>query len=71
MHEPVFYVPDAESAYEIVCSMSMTRDVLSRLGTSEARSARARLRRLLADHETSQGVAFDSRAWLVTAKRVD
>ena len=71
MHEPVFYVPDAESAYEIVCSMSMTRDVLSRFGTSEARSARARLRRLPADHETSQGVAFDSRAWLVTAKRVD
>jgi hypothetical protein len=71
VHEPVFYGPDAESAYEIVCSMSMTRDVLSRLGTSETRSARARLRRLLADHETSQGVAFDSRAWLVTAKRVD
>ena len=71
VHEPVFYGPDAESAYEIVCSMSMTRDVLSRLGTSEARSARARLRRLPADHETSQGVAFDSRAWLVTAKRVD
>jgi SAM-dependent methyltransferase len=71
VHEPVFYGPDAESAYEIVCSMSMTRDVLSRLGTSEARSARSRLRRLLADHETSQGVAFDSRAWLVTAKRVD
>jgi SAM-dependent methyltransferase len=71
VHEPVFYGPDAKSAYEIVCSMSMTRDVLSRLGTSEARSTRARLRRLLADHETSQGVAFDSRAWLVTAKRVD
>jgi len=71
VHEPVFYGPDAESAYEIVCSMSMTRDVLSRLGTSEARSARARRRRLLADHETSQGVAFDSRAWLVTAKRVE
>ena len=71
VHEPVFYGPDAESAYEIVCSMSMTRDVLSRLDASKARSARARLRRRLADHETSQGVAFDSRAWLVTAKRVD
>ena len=71
VYEPVFYGPDAASAYEIVCSMSMTRDVLSRLDTSEARSARARLRRLLASHETSQGVAFDSRAWLVTAQRVD
>ena len=71
VHEPVLYGPDAESAYEIVCSMSTTRDVLSRLNTSEARSARSRLRRLLARHETSQGVAFDSRAWLVTAKRVD
>src|SRR5437660_529726 len=42
--EPVFYGRVAESAYEIVCSMSMTRDVLARLGSSEARSARARLR---------------------------
>jgi hypothetical protein len=58
-------------AYEIVCSMSMTRDVLSHLNASEARAARSRLRRLLAGHESSQGVAFDSRAWLVTAKRVD
>ena len=71
VHEPVFYGPDSESAYEIVCSMSMTRDVPSRLGSGEVRSARSRLRRLLAGHETSQGVAFDSRAWLVTAKRVD
>jgi hypothetical protein len=29
-------------------------------------SARARPRRLRGDHETSDGVAFDSRAWLVT-----
>ena len=49
----------------------MTRDVLSRLDASEALSARSRLRRLLAGHETTQGVAFDSLAWLVTAKRVD
>src|SRR6266852_8181411 len=71
VHEPVFYGPDAESAYQIVCSMSTTRDVLSRLNTSEARSARSRLRRLLARHETSPGVVFDLRAWPVTAKRVD
>ena len=71
VHEPVFYGPDAESAYEIVCSMSMARDVLLRLDASEALSARSRLRRLLAGHETTQGVVFDSRAWLVTAKRVD
>jgi SAM-dependent methyltransferase len=71
VREPVFYGTDAESAYAIVCSMRMTRDVLSRLDASQARSARSRLRRLLAGHETTQGVAFDSRAWLVTAKRVD
>jgi SAM-dependent methyltransferase len=71
VHEPVFYGPDAESADGIVRSMSMVRDVLSRLGASEARAARSRLRRLLASHQTSEGVAFDSRAWLVTAKRVD
>jgi DNA-directed RNA polymerase specialized sigma24 family protein len=40
------------SAYEIVCSMSMTRDMLSRLDATEAQSVRCRLRRLLARHET-------------------
>jgi hypothetical protein len=46
VHEPVFYGPDVETAYEVVCSMRNTHA-----------------------HETSQGVAFDSRAWIVTATR--
>lgn len=69
VHEPVFYGPDAESAYEIVSSMSMTRDVLSGLEASEVQNARSRLRQLLTAHLTNEGVALDARAWLVTARR--
>jgi SAM-dependent methyltransferase len=69
VREPVFYGPDAGSAYEIVCSMSRTRQLLASVDGAAAALALARLRRLLAAHETGQGVAFDSRAWIVTAKR--
>ncbi len=69
VHVPVFYGPDAESAYEVVCSMSRTRQMLASFDATTAELALARLRGLLAAHETSQGVEFDSRAWIVTAKR--
>jgi SAM-dependent methyltransferase len=68
VHEPVFYGPDAETAYEVVCSMSSTRQVLASFDVTAAEHARTRLRRLLVAHETSQGVEFDSRAWSVAAK---
>jgi SAM-dependent methyltransferase len=69
VHEPVFYGPDAATAYAIVCTMSSTRQVLASIDATAAELASTRLRRLLVAHETSQGVEFDSRAWIVTAKR--
>jgi SAM-dependent methyltransferase len=69
VHEPVFYGADAETAYDVVCSMSSTRQVLASIDATAAELALTRLRRLLVAHETSQGVEFDSRAWIVTAKR--
>jgi hypothetical protein len=61
---------DDESAYEIVCSMSMTRTCF-RGSVRARRGARVPGYGDFLRHETSQGVAFDSRAWRVTAKRVD
>ena len=69
VQEPVFYGPDAQTAYDVVCSMSSTRQVLASFDTTAAELALTRLCRLLVAHETSQGVEFDSRAWIVTARR--
>jgi SAM-dependent methyltransferase len=69
VREPVYYGPDAAAAFDLVRSMKQPRDVLARLKANAAERALARLRQLLAAHETPRGVLFDSRAWLVTARR--
>jgi SAM-dependent methyltransferase len=67
--EPVYYGPDATAALDLVRDMKHFRDELARLDAAEAQRALARLRQTLAAHETAEGVLFDSRAWLVTARR--
>jgi hypothetical protein len=69
VHEPVYYGPNAAAAYDLVCDMKMTKDLLADMETSMAQRALARLREILAAHDTGQGVLFDSRAWIVTALR--
>jgi SAM-dependent methyltransferase len=68
VHEPVFYGPDVDAAYESVIGLQFARDALA--GTdAEADAARQRLRDLLETHLTADGVLFDSRAWIITAYR--
>jgi SAM-dependent methyltransferase len=67
--EPVYYGPDADVAYQIVCSFKTTSDLLAELDPAAAERARARLRAALAAHAAGDGVWFDSRAWIVTARR--
>jgi SAM-dependent methyltransferase len=67
--EPVYYGPDAGTAMDLVRDMKMTGDVLARLDPTAAERALARLQVTLAAHETAQGVLFDSRSWIVTARR--
>jgi len=67
VHEPVYYGPDVETAYDIVCSFKNTKDVLARLDADVARRALDQLRGMLADRLTRDGVLFDSRAWIVEA----
>lgn len=69
MHEPVYYGPDADAAFDLIRDMRMAREGLARLDADAARRAQAGLRPVLAAHETSGGVLFDSRAWIVTARR--
>ena len=69
VHEPLYYGPDVDTACHIVCSFKTTRDLLARLDAGAAERALEQLRSLLVDHLTADGVFFDSRAWIVTARR--
>ena len=69
VHEPIYYGPDAAAAFDLVRSMKQPRDLLAQLNAATAERALLRLRELLTAHETRDGVLFDSRAWLVTARR--
>jgi len=68
VHEPVYYGPDVDTAFQIINSFRNTKEFLATLEAGAARRALDRLRRLLADHRTENGVLFDSRAWIVTAQ---
>jgi hypothetical protein len=59
--EPVYYGPDATAAYDNALELFE--------GTSLAAEQRERLRAIIAAHEGDDGVHFDSRAWIVTARR--
>jgi SAM-dependent methyltransferase len=69
VREPVFYGADGAAAVEFVSAFQSTRDALATMAPDEAERALARLHALMDEHRTADGVAFDSRAWLVTAVR--
>ncbi|MGW5363203.1 class I SAM-dependent methyltransferase [Actinopolymorpha pittospori] len=69
VHEPVFYGPDVATAYDLVLGLRHVRELLADLGPALAEQALGRLRATLAAHETDRGVHFDSRAWIITARR--
>jgi SAM-dependent methyltransferase len=69
VQEPVYYGPDAASALRAMLSLQMTKDLLAPLDAASTRHVLGRLRAALATHQSSGGVFFDSRAWLITARR--
>jgi SAM-dependent methyltransferase len=69
VHEPVFYGPDAAVAFDVVSGLRSTRDLLAGMDEEQAEQAAARLRAALAAHETSEGVFFDARTWIIAARR--
>lgn len=70
VHEPVFYGLDVDAAYEALMGLYVVKDPLARAGL-EADAMLRRLRDLLETHLTADGVLFDSRAWIITARRAD
>ncbi|MCW0213108.1 MAG: methyltransferase domain-containing protein [Pseudonocardia sp.] len=69
VHEPVYYGPDAAAAFDAVLRLWEVKDLLAGLDAAAAERARTRLRTTLAAHHTDGGVYFDSRAWIITARR--
>jgi len=70
IHEPVFYGHDIDAALAIVRGFQDTSKALASLSEVEAARALERLRATLASHYTDeQGIALDSRSWLITARR--
>ncbi|MEV4510971.1 class I SAM-dependent methyltransferase [Dactylosporangium sp. NPDC049525] len=69
VHEPVHYGPDPAAALAWVRRFACTGDILGRLDPAAAERALARLRDVLAARVSGEGVWFDARAWMVTARR--
>ncbi len=69
VREPVYYGPDADAACKAALSLRVTQDLLAGLDPTETEPALQRLVADLAAHQQTDGVWFDSRAWIITAHR--
>jgi SAM-dependent methyltransferase len=70
VREPIFYGADSAAALDFVRAFQCTRTALAAMSPVDAARALDRLRRLLEEHQTADaGVAFDARAWVITARR--
>jgi len=69
VEEPVYYGPDVAAALRWTRGFTSTSEVLNRLEPAAARNALDRLREELAAHLRDDGVWFNSRAWIVSARR--
>jgi SAM-dependent methyltransferase len=67
--EPVYYGPDPTAALAWVRGFAGTNEFLKRLDPAAAAAALARLRDALAARMSDDGIWFNSRAWIVTARR--
>lgn len=67
VEEPMYLGPDTARAFEAVTKLGIVTGLLADLDVRARRDAVGRLHETLGDHETSEGVLFDSSAWLVRA----
>ena len=68
VREPVYYGPDLDTALDWVRGFTCTSHALGQLEPADAERAVRRLRTALADHLCDDGVWFNSRSWIVTAR---
>jgi SAM-dependent methyltransferase len=69
IREPVYFGEDVAAALTWVRGFASTSDVLKHLDRASPAGAIERLRETLASRARDDGVWFDSRAWLVAARR--
>lgn len=69
VREPVFYGPDVDTALNWVRGFISTSQAVEQLEPADAARAIGRLRTAIAAHLRDDGVWFNSRAWIVTARR--
>jgi SAM-dependent methyltransferase len=69
--EPVYYGDDCDAALDAVLRLQHISDLLATLDAATGEGALDRLRASLAAHDTSDGVIYDSRAWIVTGRSLD
>jgi SAM-dependent methyltransferase len=70
VHEPVLYGHDIDAALEFVSGFQAVTAALAGMSRDDATHAVDRLRHTLEQHYgDDQGVAFDARSWLITARR--
>ena len=67
LEEQVCFGADADDAYSFVSTLGITRGLTADLDDATKADALSRLRKTLADHDTSDGVVFSSSAWLIRA----
>jgi SAM-dependent methyltransferase len=65
----VYYGSDVDAAFEFVSRFAIVQETAARLDIRPRERALDRLRHLLAAHQRADGVWFDSRAWIVSARR--
>ena len=69
VREPVYYGPNVAAALDWVRGFTCTSEILKRLDPAAAACAVRRLRETLAAYLSDDGVRFNSRAWIVAARR--
>jgi hypothetical protein len=67
--EPETFGPNPDAAFAFVKDMGFVRFMLSSLDDDVRTQTLAALRESMVEHASSEGVFYDSAAWLVTARR--
>jgi SAM-dependent methyltransferase len=70
IEEPVYFGPDAARAFEDVTKLGIVAGLLSDVADRARGEALERVRVTLRDHETPEGVLFESSSWLVRAAKL-
>ena len=67
--EPLGYGAKADEAFDFIRGTPLAEDVLSEMDPAAQRRALEALRALLVRHESTEGVFFQSSAWIIRAQR--